>query len=299
MRLVVASDAQKRARDEVTFSTWGGGLTLAQFLEREQVLRAHPWAARVMTTWLWSAEDGAVLSSCETFVDEARVGDRVGAAATIASVFTVPALRGQGHAADLLRAVGTALRDRCLALTLYSEIGADLYQRLGFWPVPAFDTWFDACATPVDVEWLRDELIAPRHAPGDAATLRLTLDAERLDWQLARERFYAAALARRPLALHGARVGESTITWTAYWKTNELQVLSLDVRREGDVARLFDAARFAAAEAGLPRVRVWETRSLVHLAGAQRLARTDELAMFCPLDAGIQAWTQVERGLWA
>jgi hypothetical protein len=46
-------------------------------------------------------------------------------------------------------------------------------------------------------------------------------------------------------------------------------------------------------------VRVWETRSLVHLAGAQRLARTDELAMFCPLDAGIQAWTQVERGLWA
>ena len=74
---------------------------------------------------------------------------------------------------------------------------------------------------------------------------------------------------------------------------------SLDVRREGDVARLIDAARFAAMKAGLPRVRVWETIPLSHLAGAQRLARTDEIAMFCPLAAGLQAWTEVERGLWA
>lgn len=299
MRLVVAGEAQRRARDAVTFSAWGGGLTLAQFLEREQVLRAHPWAARTLTTWLWCAEDGAVLASCESFVDEARVGARVGAAATIASVFTEPELRGKGHAAALLRAVIAALRGQCLAVTLFSEIGANLYQRLGFWPVPAFDTWFEASDAPVDVEWMRDVVAAPRHPPGDAATLRLTLGVERLDWQLAREQFYATALGRKPLDVHGARVGESTITWTAYWKTNELHVLSLDARREDDVVQLIGAARRAAAKAGLPQVRVWETRSLAHLADARRLPRTDELAMFCPLDAGVQAWTEVERGLWA
>jgi hypothetical protein len=198
----------------------------------------------------------------------------------------------------MLRAVLARLTD-CLAVTLFSEIGAGLYQRLGFWPVPSFDTWFDPLPSAPAVEWLEGVLPAPGHAPGDDATLRLTLGAERLDWQLCREQFYARALGRTPLEVHGARVGESSITWTAYWKTDELQVLSLDVRRVADVEALVLAARHAAHRAGLPSVRVWETRPLAHLAGARRLPRTDELAMFLPLAPGVQAWTQAERGLWA
>ncbi|MFZ5440825.1 MAG: GNAT family N-acetyltransferase [Myxococcota bacterium] len=298
MRLVLATEAQKRARDLVTFSTWGGGLTQAQFLTRELELRAHPWAARTMSTWLWCADDETVLASCESFVDAASVGARAGTAAVIASVFTEPQLRGKGHAAAMLRAVLERLSS-CLAVTLFSEIGAGLYQRLGFWSVPAFDTWFDAAAETPAVEWLEGALPPPVHPAGDDATLRLGLAADRLDWQLCRERFYARALGRTPLEVHGARVGASTITWTAYWKTNELHVLSLDARDEAALPLLISAARNAAHRAGLPLVRVWETRSLAHLPGARRLPRTDELAMFCPLVPGVQAWTQVERGLWA
>lgn len=302
MRLEVATAAEQRARDALTASVWAGGLTAPQFLEREQRLRAHPWAQQALTTFLWRDADGRVLASCESFLDAAQVGTRRGTASTIASVFTEPALRGRGAASALLRAVIEQLRARedCLAVTLYSEIGAALYQRLGFWGVPAFDTFFDAAAdAPSEVAWLEGALPAPRHAPGDAATLRLSLSSARLDWHLERERIYGAALGRGPLDVHGARVGESTITWTAYWKTNELQVLSLDATTAEAQGLLVRAAQHAAHRAQLPVVRIWETVALDALPGARRVERTDELAMFLPLAPGVQAWTQVERGLWA
>ena len=299
--LTTASPSEQLERDALTGSVWGSGLTPAQFLEREQRLRAHPWAARTLTTWLWRDDDGAVLASCESFLDDAQAGARTGTAATIASVFTEPELRGRGHAANMLRAVTKRLGadPRCLAVTLFSEIGTALYQRLGFWPVPAFDTFFPARADAPEVEWLDAPLPTPRHSAGDEHTLRLTLSSPRLDWQLERERLYTAALGRPPLSPHGARVGESTITWTAYWKTNELQVLSLDARTPEHQGPLLHAAAHAAHRCGLPVVRVWETDDLTHVPGARRAARTDEIAMFLPLLPGLQAWTRVERGLWA
>lgn len=295
--LTIASPAEQETRDTLTASTWGGGLTREQFLTRELRLRAHPWAARTLTTYLWKDDTGAVLASCESFLDEARVGTKSGTASTIASVFTEPRLRGQGHAANMLRAVIEQLRGS-LAVTLFSEIGTHYYQRLGFWPVPAFDTFFPARADAPAVEWLH-ELPAPRHPAADLHTLILTLSAERLDWHLERERLYTAALGRTPLQHHGARVGESTITWTAYWKTNELQVLSLDARSSADLPALLHAASYAAHLGGLPTVRVWETIDLSSLPGARRVPRTDEVAMFLPLHPGVQGWTMIERGLWA
>jgi predicted N-acetyltransferase YhbS len=299
--LTIATASERRARDSLSVAAWGAGLTLEQFLDREQRLRAHPWAAKTLTSWLWRDEQGAVLSSCETFLDEARVGSKVGTAATIASVFTESKLRAVGHAANMLRAVLERLRadPRCLAVTLFSEIGADYYQRLGFWPVPAFDTFFPARADAPSVEWAHAPLPAPQHAFSDEHTLRLTLSSSRLDWHLERERLYTAVLGRAPLSKHGARVGESSITWTAYWKTDELQVLSLDARDAAHLPLLLHAARHAAHEAGLPLVRVWETKDLSALPDARRVERTDEVAMFLPILPGVQAWTMVERGLWA
>ncbi|MDP1830035.1 MAG: hypothetical protein Q8L48_42625 [Archangium sp.] len=299
--LTIATPTEQRDRDHATFAAWGAGLTPEQFLEREQRLRGHDWAARTLTTWLWRDETGATLSSCETFLDEAQAGTRTGTAALIASVFTEPRLRAHGHAANMLRAVIERLRAdaSCLAVTLFSEIGTNFYARLGFWPVPAFDTFFPARADAPSVEWLHAPLPAPRHSPGDEHTLRLTLSAPRLDWHLERERLYTSALERTPLERHGARVDGSTITWTAYWKTNELQVLSLDAHDPRHLAPLLHAASHAAHLAGLPTVRVWETSALTALPGARRVERTDEVAMFLPLLPGVQAWTMVERGLWA
>ena len=295
--LAIASNSEQQARDHLTADIWGTGLTTDQFLDRELRLRSHPWAAATLTTWLWKDANGEVLSSCEVFLDEAKAGAKSGTAATIASVFTEPRLRAQGHAAKMLQSLSVHLKS-CLAVTLFSEIGTNYYQRLGFCPVPAFDTFFAPRADAPSVEWLQT-LPSPQHASADANTLRLSLSAPRLDWHLERERIYGSVLKRGPLTHHGARVGESTITWTAYWKTNELQVLSLDAKSPVELELLVHAASHAAHLGGLSTVRIWETNDLTSVPGARREARTDEVAMFLPLVPGVQAWTMVERGLWA
>ncbi len=296
-KLTIAFASEQRARDRLTAEIWGTSLTTEQFLDRELRLRAHPWAAATLTTWLWKDASGATLSSCEVFLDEAKAGARTGTAATIASVFTEPKLRGQGHAAKMLEALIEQLKS-CLAVTLFSEIGTHYYQRLGFCAVPAFDTFFEPRTDAPAVEWLQ-KMSSPRHASGDAHTLRLSLSAERLDWHLERERIYGSVMERGALPHCGARVGESTITWTAYWKTNELQVLSLDAKSPAELSLLIHAASHAAQLGGLSTVRIWETIDLTSVPGAQRVARTDEVAMFLPLVPGVQAWTMVERGLWS
>jgi GNAT superfamily N-acetyltransferase len=302
MRLLAATAEQQERRDAMTAEVWASPLSKEQFYLREKRLRQHRWAKRTMTSWLWCDGDGAVLSSCEAFVDDAIVGARRGTAVTIASVFTEATLRGHGHAGQMLEAVANhAQREHtCLAIVLFSEIGPRLYQRQGFYPVPAFDTFFPPSAQRVDgVEWVDGQLPSPQPVSGDDETLRLTLSQDRLDWHLERERFVGTALSRGPLRTHGARVGEDTITWTAYWKTDELQVLSFDSKSSENSATLIRAARWAAHEAGLARVRVWETSALSQFGDAVRRPRTDEIAMFRPVAPGIHAWTNIERGLWA
>lgn len=301
MRLVEATDAQRRARDEVTFAAWGQGLSLPQFRERELRLRAHPWAAQALTTWLWCGDDGAVLASCETFAGPARVGAQRGVAETVASVFVEPALRGRGLASAMLREVAERLRSRGrLAAVLFSEVGPRLYEALGYRAVRAFDVLLDAAPRePAGVEWLSAPLPAPEAPEADDASLVLELSAPRLDWQLERERCYAKALGQPPLRAYGARVGDACATWTAYWKTRELQVLSLAGGTAAARATLLGAAASVAHEAGLPLVRHWETTPLDLAAGWRRVPRTDEVPMFLPLAAAARGWVAVERGLWA
>lgn len=290
MKLLRATAAQQLARDDASYPAWGSGLTLASFKERERRLRSHSWAKRTMSSWFWVDDSNQILSSCETFIDTARIGSRRGLAATIASVFTEERHRGRGHAEAMLRALNDELAKTCLAATLFSEIGTRLYGRLGFCAVPAYDTWFEPLAEAPSVDWLKAPLPDVHRPAPSEDTLQLELSSERLDWQLVREDVYGTRLD-----VHGARDGDACITWTAYWKTKELHVMSLDVPSP----KLIAAARHVAHRAGLPKVRIWETMDLSTIPGARRDARTDEIAMFLPLVPGVQAWTQVERGLWA
>lgn len=282
MRLLRATAAQQVARDGLTAQVWAAPLSTAGFLEREQALRSHPWAAR-MTTWLWCAENGDVLSSCETFASEALLGARPCLAATIASVFTEPALRGRGFAEGMLRAVLAELRGEVQAFTLFSEIGPTLYARLGFQPVPSVDVLFEPLEAKPDVEWVAQ--LAPVPPPADGV-LQLVTTPERFDWQLVREDFYG-----HRLDVHGARDGDASMTWTAYWKAKELQVLTYSRPTE----KLLAAARHAAFRAGLAFVRVWETTPVP---GGKRASRDDELPMFLATPE-VRGWSHIERAHWA
>jgi GNAT superfamily N-acetyltransferase len=301
--LIEATDAQQLERDALTWHAWGAGLSTEQFIKRERRLREHPWARRALKSYWWVDADGAPLSSCELFVDDAHAGERRGKAGVIASVFTEERLRGKGYAAQMLNALIEQSRERSdlLALTLFSEIGVDLYQRVGFYAVPSFDTYFTPLTErPSSVHLVERELPLPRDEQTEPTTLRQVLSPARIDWHLERERIYGEALSRPRLPFHGAVFGDASITFTAYWKTNELQVLTLDARTASDAIQLVDAARHAAHLLGLPTVRVWETEAFTGiLPGGERRPRLDEIPMFLPLAPGIEAWTHVERALWA
>ncbi len=294
-----ATDAEKRTRDEVTFAQWGTRLTLPQYLERELLLRDHPWSRLQMTTWLWV--DGAdVLSSCETFRNDSTVGATPGSSFAVASVFTEVGKRGQGHAVRMMSALVATLGQRpdTQSSVLFSDVGAPIYERSGYRGVPAFDWLLPPANFPVEVEWLAQPVPAPLHRPAGEGTLVLHPSAEQLDWHHARSRLYAQLLRRPALAHYGARTAHGTAWWTAQFKSDELLILWLDAPDARAAAPLLRAAQTQAHLAGLPKVRVWETFSLADLPNAQRVARDGELPMVVAINAEIRGWDRVERALW-
>jgi predicted N-acetyltransferase YhbS len=140
MQLRLATDAEKVARDRVTFPEWGTRLSLEQYLEREAVLRAHPFS-RGMRTWLL-LEGADVLASCETFDNVSCVGADPGVTWSIASVYVEERHRGRGHATKLMDLVAEeASRQGVQACVLFSDVGTRIYERSGFVAVEPAEDW--------------------------------------------------------------------------------------------------------------------------------------------------------------
>ncbi|MCP3145340.1 GNAT family N-acetyltransferase [Pyxidicoccus xibeiensis] len=316
MHLVLATEAQKAERDRVTHAAWGSPLTVEQFHQRELRLRAHPWCREGMRTWLLCADDGRVLASCETFLNESWLrgpdGQHVrGDSFSIASVFTEEALRGHGHATRLMDLVAAELErtsPRGHAAVLFSDVGAPLYRRSGYHETPAWD-WHlpsGAAAVPASVTLLGDVDVAAalgRMRRPDAPFF-LWPSPEQVDWHLERERIYAEVLRRpRPEAC-GARVGDSTALWAMMARYGELVVLMLDARSDAEAAALVETARGMAHRAGLAKVVLWEEPGTAdrvsRLPGAIRVARDGALPMVRPLRAGLPSAPEVPfpRALW-
>jgi GNAT superfamily N-acetyltransferase len=299
--LIEADESQKQARDRLTASVWGKGLTTETFLAREAALRAHPFAAKNMRTWLWlspKAAPDSVLSSCETFEVRAFRDGRVGRAFIVASVFTEPSLRGKGHAVAMLEALSKQLSAEpgAIAVVLFSEVGASLYRRAGFTLIDTHDVIFDAQAGDVsNVQSV--ESVSGFFAPGHG--VRLELSQAQAEWHLERERFYAKALHRAPPPAHRGRLGESELCVVASFQTNELHVLWYRFNAPDDVEPLVRWAASEAKRGGFARVRFWETAPFQLPSGALRIPRLDELAMIRPLDGGSSDWSGILRGSWA
>lgn len=303
MRLVEATDSDKRARDLLTASAWGQQLTTEQFLGREAGLRAHPFAKQHMRTWLW-VDGRVVLSSCETFEVPARRAQRSGRAFVIASVFTEPSLRGKGHAVRLVEAVCARLQANpdALAVTLFSEVGAGLYERAGFVAQPSWDVMLplETSVLPLVTSGVTQgaAVEAPPPVPADG-DVQLALTAEQCDWQVERERLYARALKRPAVKAHLLRQGGSALAVAASFQANELHVLWYRFDKPADVGPLLAAAADHGRASGLKALRLWETTPIPLPAGAARVARTEELPMLRALDGGPARWSFIERGSWA
>ena len=128
-----ASGREIDERSRLTAAVWGNRLTLEQYLERERLLAAAPFAARGLRTWLLEDDAGAVLGSCETYRMASELDGVGGETHGFASVFVEPALRGRGHARGMMERVAALLRtEGAQAAHLFSEVGTSLYEAVGF-----------------------------------------------------------------------------------------------------------------------------------------------------------------------
>lgn len=303
MKLEPATVEEQRARDRLSYEAWGARLTVEQFIEREERLRAHPWSRAAMQSWLWRGDDGAVLASCETYRMASRVGDAGGETWAVASVFTEPALRGRGHARAMMRAVVERARAAgAQASTLFSDVGAPIYAGAGYVARAAEDLVFPPAAGDASqaVDRLLHEAVEVP-APEDDFVVWPT--ALQLDWHLERARAYATLLDRPSLPAVGARAGGGVAVWSVDWKGEHLLVLALGGARAHEAEALVLAARRVAHALKLADVRVWaqpwEFAGRADL-GGDRVARKGSLPMIAPLAPSLRAtdWQTIPRGVW-
>jgi GNAT superfamily N-acetyltransferase len=307
MKLVLASHEEKVARDRVTHPAWGAKLSVEQYLVREQRLRAHPWAAAGMETWLLTDDGGEALASCESFAQASRFRGEVGTSYAIASVYTEPHLRGRGLATAMMDRVAETLSARAdtHAIILFSDVGAPIYERSGYVVVPSFDRVLPSEAgDPGEGVSLFGEgdLAANLPVPPTDEAFTIWPTAAHLDWHLERERIYAELLSRRRSPHTGARVGSAVAVWSADFKNDRLLVLLASATDARDLKTLVTSARRVAHDLGVAEVRLWEEPLVDALAPSlgAREPRPGGLTMIRPAAPGLAPTDLrvVPRALW-
>lgn len=316
------------ALDQETHASWGGGLTLPQYLQRERVLRAVPFARRGLRTWILRSDAGAAVASCESYETDVGVAGKRGLGHGIASVYVPHAHRGHGYASQLLTGVHDVLRKEGVLLCfLMSEIGPTLYARLGYAGRPLFTRRF-AAADPKETHGAAPpwELLGEAQVAGALASRRLpvrslTVEAspEHVLWHMARSRFYASVLGRKAGQHVGAvaRGADAMALWAPDYRDDILRILTLypgsrlsapgavfEPRSpEGEAVRnVLHAGRAVAAELGLSAIELWENPlSSAYLRGGVRTEGKD-----VPMVLGLQGqpkvrgdeWLDYERAHW-
>lgn len=302
MKLVAATEDDKRERDRVSFEAWGARLNFEQYLLREARLRTHRWARAAQTTWLW--RDGqAVLASCEVYRMASAVGGERGESWAVASVFTEPSLRGRGHARAMMSAlVERARSDGAQASVLFSDVGAPIYEASGYVARPAEDLVFPPAAgdPAAGVDALLPEAV---ELPPPDDDFVIWPSVAQLDWHLERTRTYALLLGRPSLPAVGARAGAGVAVWSVDWKQEHLLVLALASARAHEAEALVGAARRVARQLELADVRLWTQpwpfAGRADL-GGDRVIRVGSLPMIAPLRPSLKPamWATIPRAVW-
>lgn len=120
-----------------TFPIWSEGLSRPAYGQWNQAQLRTPWGRRHLQRLALLDDRGGVLATAKQYRFDVRVGGRDGWMCGIGAVFTPPEHRGKGHASTLVEElVSRAQHDGALLASLFSEIGAAFYERLGFTGVP-------------------------------------------------------------------------------------------------------------------------------------------------------------------
>jgi len=140
--LRIARDDQIDAIYRESHALWGSGLAFEDYRGLWRDLARTEWGAKHAQFCVWVDDRGTVLSSLKLYRPQLRWQGRTGRITVIGAVFTPAALRGCGHASDMVRAVIRQARERKdRVVLLFTDIGTSYYAALGFRPLPAEEDW--------------------------------------------------------------------------------------------------------------------------------------------------------------
>ncbi|KAI9179101.1 hypothetical protein H9P43_005763 [Blastocladiella emersonii ATCC 22665] len=170
--LLQANRAVHYAATRINYAEWGKGLTVPQYLEREDALQSSEFTRSGHVSWILTTaaaaakyadaatgrihahvevpEDLPILAACESFRRPGRLGDRDVPVWSIGSVFVSKDLRGKGYATVMMKKLRAELIKTAPEVglsNLYSDIGPDYYARLGWKILPSTSLVCDAAAT--------------------------------------------------------------------------------------------------------------------------------------------------------
>lgn len=134
--LAPASSEQTEQILDETFAQWGQGLGRGGYRRYNAAQLATPWGARCLQR-LVLADGRGWVSTAKRYDLRGRLDGRDVRILGIGALFTPKALRGRGHAGELIRRMLDQAEGEGFGLALlFSEIGTAFYERLGFAAVP-------------------------------------------------------------------------------------------------------------------------------------------------------------------
>ncbi len=307
-RLALATPEQVERIYRESHALWGAGLDFTDYLSLWREISKLPWSKSHAQFLVWQNDEGSVLSSMKLYRPLIRAAGRTARGGVLGAIFTPTALRGRGHASEMVRAVINQCRGSGERLVLlFSDIGIAYYRNFGFSPLPAEEQWGALPrSAPQRLEgWSlrpleRDDLTAVYRAhDGFIDRMALAMVRDEGHWQFLRERSrgYFERLRDRKIVQsfkvateHGRFAGYlMTVEGHGEWNVREVGAVGGDPRSMAAVLRLGAAE---ARRSGLRRFYGWLPREVVELLDDWKInsrARHRSVPMILPLDESVDA----------
>ncbi len=259
-----------------TFQIWHEGLLRPAYGQWDRAQVKTPWARSRLQRYAAVDAAGRLLATAKQYRFDVRVGDREGWMCGIGAVLTPREMRGQGHASALVEGlVARAQREGALLASLFSEIGAAFYERLGFTGVPLDEVTIGvdkkrggAPAMLVRAGEERDlDAVAAMHAIRSAsAPFALRRDASLVHYALAKKRLLAGLgpSGLRQLEFFVAEEGASAVAYVVLNENANGWTLEEAGDRDPAGARLgaiFQVLLAREPSHRVPLIRAWWPRA--------------------------------------
>jgi predicted N-acetyltransferase YhbS len=227
MRVVQADEALVERVLDDTFPVWHEGLSREAYSKWSRGQLRTPWGREHLRRFVMLDESGRHVASLKRYRYPLQLDGRDGWMCGIGAVLTTPEHRGEGHASRLVEQVVDQSRaEGALVAGLFSEIGREFYERLGFAAVALDEVSVRVArrdgSPAMLVRWGDDRdlpALAAMHAVRAAgARLALRRDPPLIHYALAKKRLFAGLSRRgsRQLEFFVAEEGASAVAYVVF-----------------------------------------------------------------------------------